>query len=370
MAGKLADGARLRHRPAAVAFAAPPPAPPPSIGKKNPFPAEMLDTVMLNGEGSAKETLHLEFSLAGSGLTYEPGDALAVIPVNAPDVVKAIIQAAKLTGNEEVEVKNVGRKLLADALREDFDITALSRAVLTKLAEASDSAVAARPCWPRMRRTSSRNTPTAARSSTRSSTSRPTDSPPKPRRHLPQAAAAALFDRFQPARPSRRSPSHGGRRPLPSPRPPAQGRLLHLSRRPRETGRQVPVFVQPNKNFRLPADGATPVIMVGPGTGVAPFRAFVEHRAALGSHGQELAVLRRPALHLRLPLSARVAGAPQGRRAHPPRRRLLPRPAGKGLRPAPHDRAGEGTLSPGLRKAPISMSAATPTAWPTTSTKR
>jgi sulfite reductase (NADPH) flavoprotein alpha-component len=48
----------------------------------------------------------------------------------------------------------------------------------------------------------------------------------------------------------------------------------------------VPVFVQPNKNFRLPADGSTPVIMVGPGTGIAPFRAFVEHRAALGSTGK------------------------------------------------------------------------------------
>ena len=51
--------------------------------------------MLLNGEGSTKETLHLEFSLDGSGLTYEPGDALAVIPVNAPDIVKAILQAAE-----------------------------------------------------------------------------------------------------------------------------------------------------------------------------------------------------------------------------------------------------------------------------------
>jgi sulfite reductase (NADPH) flavoprotein alpha-component len=51
-------------------------------------------------------------------------------------------------------------------------------------------------------------------------------------------------------------------------------------------GDAVSVFVQPNKNFRLPADGNTPVIMVGPGTGIAPFRAFVEHRAALGSSGK------------------------------------------------------------------------------------
>ena len=53
-----------------------------------------------------------------------------------------------------------------------------------------------------------------------------------------------------------------------------------------KSGTNVAVFVQPNKNFRLPADGGTPIIMVGPGTGVAPFRAFVEHRAALGSTGK------------------------------------------------------------------------------------
>ena len=109
-------------------------------GKKNPFPAETIDTVLLNGERSSKETLHLEFSLATAGFSYEPGDALAVIPVNAPDTVREILRAAKLEGNEEVEVKNVGRKPLAEALREDYDITALSRAVLTKLAEAGDSA--------------------------------------------------------------------------------------------------------------------------------------------------------------------------------------------------------------------------------------
>jgi sulfite reductase (NADPH) flavoprotein alpha-component len=53
-----------------------------------------------------------------------------------------------------------------------------------------------------------------------------------------------------------------------------------------KSGDEVQIFVQPNKNFRLPADAATPVIMVGPGTGVAPFRAFVEHRAALGGSGK------------------------------------------------------------------------------------
>ena len=77
-----------------------------------------------------------------------------------------------------------------------------------------------------------------------------------------------------------------GRRPLRDPRPPRKGVCSTYLADLVKSGDPVPVFVQPNKNFRLPADGATPVIMVGPGTGVAPFRAFVEHRAALGSPGK------------------------------------------------------------------------------------
>ncbi len=255
-------------------------------GKKNPFPADTLETVVLNGEGSAKETVHLEFSLAGSGLTYEPGDALAVLPVNAPDVVKAVLQAARLTGNEEIEVKNVGPKLLADALREDFDITALSRAVLTKLAEATDSA--------------------------------------KLRGLLADDAKEALkefnngreiVDAIEQFAPSGLSADAlaGIFRKLPvrlysiASSPLAHPDEVHLTvaavryetnGRTRKgvcstyladlvkSGDQVPMFIQPNKNFSLPADGSTPVIMVGPGTGVAPFRAFIEHRAALGNQGK------------------------------------------------------------------------------------
>ncbi|MGA0846650.1 MAG: flavodoxin domain-containing protein, partial [Luteolibacter sp.] len=59
-----------------------------AYGKKNPYPAELIESVYLNGEGSAKETLHLEFDIDGAGLSYEPGDVLAVFPHNAPDVVE------------------------------------------------------------------------------------------------------------------------------------------------------------------------------------------------------------------------------------------------------------------------------------------
>ena len=271
---------------APVAFEAPAAVATVEYGKKNPFPAETLDTVVLNGEGSAKETLHLEFSLAGSGLSYEPGDALAVLPVNAPDVVKAIIQAAKLTGNEEVEVKNVGRKLLADALREDYDITAISRAVLTKLAEAVNSTVLrgllAEDAKERLKEyTYGREiidaivdfAPNGLSAEALTGIFRKLP----PRLYSIASSPLAHTDEVHLTVAAVRYETHGRQR-----KGVCSTYLADLVK----SGDPVQVFVQPNKNFRLPADGSTPVIMVGPGTGVAPFRAFVEHRAAVGASGK------------------------------------------------------------------------------------
>lgn len=255
-------------------------------GKKNPYPAEMLERVLLNGEHSSKETLHLEFSLAASGLSYEPGDALAVVPVNAPDTVGAIIQASKLTGNEEIDVKNVGRKLLADALREDYDITALSRAVLTKLAEAANSTVLrsllADDAKERLREFNHGREIVDAIAefapnglSAEALTGIFRKLPPRlysiassPLAHSEEVHLTVAAVRYQ---------THGRSR-----KGVCSTFLADLVR----SGDPVQVFVQPNKNFRLPADGSTPIIMVGPGTGVAPFRAFIEHRAALECSGK------------------------------------------------------------------------------------
>lgn len=255
-------------------------------GKKNPFPAEVVENVLLNGEGSAKETIHVELALEGSGLSYEPGDALAVVPVNAPDQVKAVLAAAKLGGTEEVEVKNVGRKLLADALREDFDITALSRAVLTKLAEAADSAslreLLAEDAKERLK----------AYNEGREIVDALEDFAPK---GLSAEGLAGIFRKLPPRLYSIASSplAHSDEVHLTvaAVRYDAHGRarkgvcstyLADMAR----VGERVPVFVQTNKNFRLPADGGTPIIMVGPGTGIAPFRSFVEHRAAVGAGGK------------------------------------------------------------------------------------
>jgi sulfite reductase (NADPH) flavoprotein alpha-component len=255
-------------------------------GKKEPFPAELIDSVLLNGERSSKETLHIELPLTGSGMSYEPGDALAVVPVNAPDVVQSILDAAKLTGNEEIETKISGRKRLADALREDFDITALSRSVLTKLADVADSA-SLKALLADDAKDKLREFVTGRQIIDALIEFAPAG--------LSADALGGIFRKLPPRLYSIASSplAHPGEVHLTvsAVRYHSEGRerkgvcstyLVDLVK----PGDAVPIFVQPNKNFRLPADGSLPIIMVGPGTGVAPFRAFVEHRAATGATGK------------------------------------------------------------------------------------
>ncbi|MFT3992383.1 MAG: assimilatory sulfite reductase (NADPH) flavoprotein subunit [Luteolibacter sp.] len=255
-------------------------------GKKNPFPSEVIDNVVLNGEGTSKETVHIEFSLEGSGLTYEPGDALAVVPLNAPDVVQAVLETAKLKGTEEVEVKNLGKKLLADALREDFDITGLSRAVLTKLAEAADSA--------KLRELLSEENKDKLKEYTygREIVDALHDFAPHglsaekltgvfrklpPRLYSIASSPLAHPDEVHLTVAAVRYETNGRKR---------KGVCSTYIADEAKIGSNVQLFIQPNKNFRLPADNNTPIIMVGPGTGVAPFRSFIEHRGAVGAKGK------------------------------------------------------------------------------------
>lgn len=255
-------------------------------GKKNPFDSELLDVVMLNGERSTKETLHLEFNLAGSGLSYEPGDALAVVPVNAPDTIQAVLDAAKLSGNEEIETKITGRKRLADALREDFDITALSRNVLTKLADAADSSSLAGLLADESKEQFKefvsgrqiidalvRFAPSGLAADSLAGIFRKLP----PRLYSIASSPLAHPDEVHLTVSAVRYQSHDRAR---------KGVCSTFLADLVKPGDTVPVYVQPNKHFRLPEDDSSPVIMVGPGTGIAPFRAFVEHRAAVGAKGR------------------------------------------------------------------------------------
>ena len=255
-------------------------------GKKNPFPAELTARVMLNGEGTQKETWHYELSLEGSGLNYEPGDILGVVPHNAPDMVAGILKAAGLSGEEEVEVKQVGSKSLADALRENLDITSLSRSVLSKLAEIVSSSSLDELL------TEEKKEAFKEYVQDRWLVDAIADFASKglkaeelvgilrklpPRLYSIASSPLAHPDEVHLTVASVRYEAQGEQR-----KGVASTYLADLV----EEGQPVSVFTQVNKGFRLPESSDTPIIMVGPGTGIAPFRAFVEHRAETESEGK------------------------------------------------------------------------------------
>jgi sulfite reductase (NADPH) flavoprotein alpha-component len=255
------------------------------FGKKNPFPAELLEKALLNGKGSKKETWHYELSLEGSGLSYQPGDSLAVVPLNSPDMVETMLKAAQLKGTEKVEIKGVGEKLLADALREDLEITTLSKAILKKIREVHPSdaleALLADDAKDKLRDYLwGRWVADALQDFVPNGLS--AEQLVKVLRKLPPrlysiaSSPLAHPDEVHLTIASVRYEAHG----LPR-KGVASTYLADLV----QAGDGVKVFTQPNKNFRLPESGDTPVIMVGPGTGIAPFRAFVEHRAETEAKG-------------------------------------------------------------------------------------
>ena len=100
--------------------------------KKNPFPSTLKRRVLLNKEGSAKETLHLEMCLEGSGLDYLPGDSLAILPDNSPRSVGEVIELGGFDSGETIELKCGTTVRLQEALTSHFDITVLTKNVLKK----------------------------------------------------------------------------------------------------------------------------------------------------------------------------------------------------------------------------------------------
>jgi sulfite reductase (NADPH) flavoprotein alpha-component len=256
-----------------------------SYSRKNPFPSNLETRVLLNGKGSSKETIHLEFDLEGSGLTYEAGDALAVIPANALDVVESILETTKLDGTTTVTLKE-GDCTLHDALTHKLEITTITLPVLKRYNEFAQNADLDALIHP--------------------------DNKPRFNDYINGRELIDILTDF-PAKELTANGLAGALRKLP-PRlysiassPKAHPGEVHLTVgvvRYHTNGRQrkgvcssyladriqesetAKVFVSPNKHFKIPNDPDAPLIMVGPGTGIAPFRAFIEERQAIGAKGK------------------------------------------------------------------------------------
>ena len=253
--------------------------------RRNPFPATMLEDIVLNGRGSEKETHHIELSLESSGLVYEPGDALGVYPTNAPDEVDSLLEAMKFSGEEPVNLQEQSMPL-REALTHHVEITTITRPVLHKYAELVKSKkldalladdhktelsnylhgrhlidlVADFPLAGLAPQTFAellRKLPPRLYSIASSLKQHPDEV------HLTVAAV--------------RYHSHGRQR---------KGVCSTYLADRIDPDAKIPVYVDTNSNFKLPADPSVPVIMIGPGTGVAPFRAFIEEREANGASGK------------------------------------------------------------------------------------
>lgn len=249
--------------------------------KKNPYEAEVFEKVVLNGTGTAKETLHIELSLEGSGLTYEPGDALGIYPENRDADIEAVLAATGLTANAKL-----GDKTLAEALKSDFDVTTLSPAIAMKyngIVGNKDLQVlldeegrATLKKWIDGRQLVDL-LETYPHKDWNADTFTGILRKLNPRLYSIASSIKAHEDQVDLTIAAVRYDTHGKDR---------TGVCSCYIADDVNVGDKVKVFFHTNKNFRLPENNDTPVIMVGPGTGIAPFRAFIEERAATEAKGK------------------------------------------------------------------------------------
>jgi sulfite reductase (NADPH) flavoprotein alpha-component len=253
--------------------------------KRNPFPARLLLNRRLNSPGSGKDTRHFEICLADSGLSYEAGDALGVVPRNCPDTVEELIRAGGFYSDERVLLKS-GETTLRAALTEHLEIQKISKPLLEEFARRSGEAALSEVV-----------SPEANGSLTRFLHGRYVLDLfiQYPKAGLSAQEFVGLLSSLQPRLYSiSSSPKKVGSQvhlTVSAVRYESLGRKrkgvcsTFLADRVDEKVR-VPVYVHANKAFRLPADASLPLIMVGPGTGIAPFRAFLQDREASGAKGK------------------------------------------------------------------------------------
>lgn len=250
--------------------------------RKNPFEAPILDKINLNGRGSAKETLHLELSLEDSGLAYAPGDALGVYATNANPAVEAILNATQLSGSEEVETYR-GRKNLKEALTYDYELSPLTSVTLDRYATLSQSTrlqkiladnlsvqayLHGRDILDLLKEVRLKLSPEQLISVLRKNT---------PRMYSIASSQQAVEDEVHLLVSVVRYEAYGRCK---------EGLCSSFLADRIKEDETVKVFVDPNTRFKLPEDPDRPVIMVGPGTGVAPFRAFLQHREIEEARGK------------------------------------------------------------------------------------
>lgn len=247
--------------------------------KRHPFIAPVVENIVITGRGSSKETRHIELSLEGSGLSYRPGDALGVVPRNDGRLIDRLLSAAGLNPSDAIEVKTQ-KATLADALSSHFEITALTPRFVehwAKLSGASElSGLLGEGKRGQLTAYMNRNHiidiveafPVKGLSAADLAAGLRTL---QPRLYSIASSASLAEDEVHLTVSTLRYNLNGSRRGGV-----ASTHLATLT----EDDATIPVYVQENPHFRLPHDPDRPIIMIGAGTGVAPYRAFLQEREA------------------------------------------------------------------------------------------
>ena len=253
--------------------------------RSRPFAARLIEAPLLNRPGSDKETRHVVLSLAGSDIAYEPGDALGVVPSNDPVRVDAVLAASGLAAEAPVTVAG-GAMDLRTALTSRLSIGKLSQATLIKFQARAESAALARLIEP------DNAEEREAWLWGREFIDLLTDCPGVVTSAEDMVAMLPrLAPRLYSIASSRRAHPDAVHLTVAVVRYEAWGRArcgvasTEIADR-MAPGAEVPVYLHPNTRFRLPAEADRPVIMIGPGTGIAPFRAFLEERRETGAKGK------------------------------------------------------------------------------------
>jgi sulfite reductase (NADPH) flavoprotein alpha-component len=257
------------------------------FSRKNPFPARLLVTEKLTREGSEKETRHYEFSLAGSGLQYEVGDSMGIFAQNNPELVKQLLEALHFSGDEEVKNKEGETFSIREGLLKHYQITQPSRQFLEAVIEKWENSGELRDMMHPDRKKdldrylwglevidflldapSIRFTPEELITKLRKL---------QPRLYSIGSSLKAFPEQVHFAIATVRYESHGRNR---------EGVASTYLADRIDQSTPVPMFVHVAKGFRLPDEADKPIVMVGPGTGIAPFRAYLQERKAIGATGK------------------------------------------------------------------------------------
>ncbi|MGE5393097.1 MAG: assimilatory sulfite reductase (NADPH) flavoprotein subunit [Candidatus Saccharibacteria bacterium] len=249
--------------------------------RRNPFQATVLDKVRITGRGSDKEVYHVELSLKGSGITYEPGDSVGILPNNPPSLVEAILQFNGFEGSEKVIIKE-GELSIKEALSRYLEVTVLNREVIQRYYEKTEIAALKEvlsndhllnqylygyDVLDLLEEFPAQLTPQDLAEILRSLPAR---------LYSISSSQAAVGDEVH-ITVAKVSYHNKGRD--------RSGACSTYLAEHIEVDSLVSIFIEKNPAFKLPEDHKTPVILVGAGTGVAPFRAFLQHREANNQKG-------------------------------------------------------------------------------------